>query len=80
MNFTDAFISSLKVAGLNRRLMYMTHIAEKPATVKLTLGKLLAFSPYIYMLESEVIGLISLTKWCLFSEDFIKPLSPSKAR
>lgn len=52
----------------------MTHIAEKPAIVKLTLGKLLALSAYIYVLDSLVIGLISLTKWYLFSEDFIKPL------
>lgn len=45
MNFTNAFNSSLKVARLNRRFIYMTYIAEKPAIVKLTLGKLLALLP-----------------------------------
>lgn len=51
----------------------MTHIAEKPAIVKLTLGKLLALCLYlcarIFSHRTD-----SLTKWYLFSEDFIKPL------
>lgn len=53
----------------------MNYIAEKLAIVKLTLGKLLALFACIYMLESLVIGLISLTKWYLFFEEISLSLS-----
>lgn len=40
--------------GSSREFIYKNYIAEKLAFVKLTLGKLLALSVYIYVLESSV--------------------------